>query len=188
MDRVWEMSTNEAYEEAIDKIHTQIECVENLCGMEEEDLLKHMASIESHVADLETRCNHYLKVIAELEKNGRREGLQAAIQELDLTIEQAPFFIKDPEATLELCKWLKSNIQRLLEGDLLPVTDMIPPDLYATISKFFSGDDAKTRLWFNTANPMLGQWSPMRMIEAGRVEKLRQFVGDAMRENGGGEK
>ena len=185
------MSTKEAYQQAITII--------SATG----GIAHDVHPIVAHVADLESRCNHYLTVIAELEKDGRREGLQVAIQELDLTIEQAPFFIKDPEATLELCKWLKGNIQRLLEGDPLPVTDhiadaskkdnpvdatdMIPPDLFATISKFFAGDDAKTRLWFNTANPMLGQWSPMRMIEAGRIWKLRQFVGDAMRENEGGE-
>jgi hypothetical protein len=44
----------------------------------------------------------------------------------------------------------------------------------------FFGDEAKTALWFKTANPMLGGVSPRDMIRFGRYNKLLRFVTEAL--------
>ena len=52
------------------------------------------------------------------------------------------------------------------------------------VAQFFEGDGVKTKLWFQTRNPLLGNLSPRDMIRYGRYEKLRRFVMDALVENG----
>ena len=52
------------------------------------------------------------------------------------------------------------------------------------VAQFFEGDAVKTKLWFQTRNPLLGNLSPRDMIRYGRYEKLRRFVMDALVENG----
>ena len=52
------------------------------------------------------------------------------------------------------------------------------------VAQFFEGDAVKTKLWFQTRNPLLGNLSPRDMIRHGRYEKLRRFVMDALVENG----
>ena len=47
------------------------------------------------------------------------------------------------------------------------------------VAEFFGGDAMKTRLWFQTRNPMLGDVSPRDMIRAGRREQLHRFVLEA---------
>lgn len=44
--------------------------------------------------------------------------------------------------------------------------------IIAILKKFFYGDDAKIEWWLNTRNPLLGDLTPMRMIETGRAPKL----------------
>lgn len=51
------------------------------------------------------------------------------------------------------------------------------------VAQFFKGDVLKTRLWFQTRNPLLGNIAPRDMIRFGRHEKLRRFVMDALLEN-----
>jgi len=46
----------------------------------------------------------------------------------------------------------------------------------------FFNDDVKTKLWFQTPNPMLGNVSPRDMIRLGRYNKLLRFVTQAMEE------
>ena len=46
----------------------------------------------------------------------------------------------------------------------------------------FFNDDVKTKLWFQTRNPMLGNVSPRDMIRLGRYNKLLRFVTQAMEE------
>lgn len=48
-------------------------------------------------------------------------------------------------------------------------------------------DDVKTKLWFQTPNPMLGNFSPRDMIRFGRFDKLRRFVVEAIAEGRGSE-
>ena len=52
------------------------------------------------------------------------------------------------------------------------------------VAQFFAGDIAKTQLWFQTKNPLLGNLSPRDMVRYGRHEKLRRVVMDALTENG----
>jgi hypothetical protein len=54
----------------------------------------------------------------------------------------------------------------------------------ALVAQFFDGDITKTRLWFQTKNPLLGNLSPRDMVRYGRHEKLRRIVMDALNENG----
>ena len=49
----------------------------------------------------------------------------------------------------------------------------------------FFNDDVKTKLWFQTPNPMLDNVSPRDMIRLGRYNKLLRFVTQAMEEGGG---
>jgi hypothetical protein len=49
----------------------------------------------------------------------------------------------------------------------------------------FFNDDVKTKLWFQTPNPMLGNISPRDMIRLGRYNKLLRFVTQAMEEGVG---
>jgi hypothetical protein len=49
----------------------------------------------------------------------------------------------------------------------------------------FFNDDVKTKLWFQTPNPMLGNVSPRDMIRLGRYNKLLRFVAQAMEEGVG---
>jgi hypothetical protein len=49
----------------------------------------------------------------------------------------------------------------------------------------FFNDDVKTKLWFQTPNPMLGNVSPRDMIRLGRYNNLLRFVTQAMEEGVG---
>ncbi len=60
---------------------------------------------------------------------------------------------------------------------------MIPQLYFDKIKKYFNGDTAKTWLWFKTTNPGLGGCSPLDMIKVGRVERLKQFIDNALDEN-----
>ena len=47
------------------------------------------------------------------------------------------------------------------------------------VAEFFNGDAQKVGLWFELANPMLGNISPRNMIRSGRYKRLLNFVLDA---------
>jgi hypothetical protein len=47
------------------------------------------------------------------------------------------------------------------------------------VAEFFGGDARKVGLWFEIANPMLGNISPRDMIRVGRYKRLLNFVIDA---------
>ncbi len=44
------------------------------------------------------------------------------------------------------------------------------------VAGVFGGDADKTRAWFETRNPLLGDASPLDMIRSGRFERLRKFI------------
>lgn len=44
------------------------------------------------------------------------------------------------------------------------------------VLNFFGGDKKKTKLWFSSENPLLGNISPLQMIAVGRSEKLLNWV------------
>jgi hypothetical protein len=60
---------------------------------------------------------------------------------------------------------------------------MIPQAYFDKIKKYFNGDMRKTWLWFTTPNPALGCVSPLDMIKAGRGDKLKNFIDNAIDEN-----
>lgn len=47
------------------------------------------------------------------------------------------------------------------------------------VAEFFNGDAQKVALWFELANPMLGNVSPRVMLRAGRYIRLLNFVLEA---------
>lgn len=47
------------------------------------------------------------------------------------------------------------------------------------VAEYFEGDENKVSLWFELANPMLGNMSPRNMIRLGRYTKVLNFVLDA---------
>src|SRR5580698_4592491 len=47
------------------------------------------------------------------------------------------------------------------------------------VAEFFAGDVQKVGLWFEIANPMLGNISPRNMIRIGRLKRLLNFVLEA---------
>ena len=49
------------------------------------------------------------------------------------------------------------------------------------VAKQFNGDAAKTAVWFNARNPLLGDASPCDMIRLGRYQRLRSFIMQAMK-------
>lgn len=58
----------------------------------------------------------------------------------------------------------------------------IPANLWNVVLDHFRDKD-KTRLWFETKNPLLGDLSPSDMIAIGRVKKLEKFIENAIAEN-----
>jgi len=48
------------------------------------------------------------------------------------------------------------------------------------VANYFEGDLEKTKLWFSTPNPLLGDASPKDMILYGRINKLHKFVLNAL--------
>lgn len=66
----------------------------------------------------------------------------------------------------------KHSLSKEMIADVAVVIDMV--------EKFFGGDVAKTILWFNTKNPMLGGLSPNDMIRLGKYENLRKFITSSM--------
>jgi hypothetical protein len=47
------------------------------------------------------------------------------------------------------------------------------------VADYFSGDVAKTALWFKVPNPLLGNLSPRDQIRLGRYRKVLKFVQSA---------
>lgn len=54
---------------------------------------------------------------------------------------------------------------------------------YIAVLHFFEHDRKKARLWFRTANPLLGDISPRDMVRIGRAWKLARFIRNQIAEN-----
>jgi len=52
------------------------------------------------------------------------------------------------------------------------------------VAEFFAGDAQKVALWFEIANPMLGNISPRTMIRLGKYKRLLSFVLQARESEG----
>jgi hypothetical protein len=53
------------------------------------------------------------------------------------------------------------------------------------VAEFFAGDAQKVALWFEIANPMLGNISPSNLIRMGKQKRLLAYVVSASEENNG---
>jgi hypothetical protein len=51
------------------------------------------------------------------------------------------------------------------------------------VGEFFAGDEHKVALWFEIANPMLGNISPNNLIRLGKQKPPLTFVVSAREEN-----
>ena len=51
------------------------------------------------------------------------------------------------------------------------------------VAKVFDGDKAKTALWFQTPNPLLGEIAPVELIRVGKFDNLRKFIQSAVAPN-----
>jgi len=47
----------------------------------------------------------------------------------------------------------------------------------------FFNDEKKSKIWMVTENPLLGEISPIDMIDAGRFDKLMKFIYTQLEEN-----
>lgn len=56
-------------------------------------------------------------------------------------------------------------------------------NLINLVAQFFEGDAIKTALWFQTANPILGDIPPRDMIRFGRSQKMLKFILNVLSEN-----
>ena len=55
--------------------------------------------------------------------------------------------------------------------------------VFAKVFDHFEHDLEKTKLWFESPNPLLGNVSPNEMIKLGRVYKLAMFIDDSLAMN-----
>ena len=55
--------------------------------------------------------------------------------------------------------------------------------LYKLVYNFLKKDKNKTRLWFYTKNPLIGDIKPIEMIQAGRIGKLLNCVQSCLEGN-----
>jgi hypothetical protein len=53
---------------------------------------------------------------------------------------------------------------------------------YDKVNGFFK-DEEKTKLWMETNNPLLGEISPIQMMQLGRYQKLMQFIDSSLEGN-----
>lgn len=51
------------------------------------------------------------------------------------------------------------------------------------VAKVFDGDKAKTALWFQTPNPLLGEIAPVELIRMDKFDNLRKFIQSAVAPN-----
>lgn len=55
--------------------------------------------------------------------------------------------------------------------------------IYFLVLDFFNGNEEKAFVWFDTENPLLGNITPIEMINIGRIKRLRKFIETSLREN-----
>lgn len=55
-------------------------------------------------------------------------------------------------------------------------------EIVQLVNSFFK-DEEKSILWMNMPNPMLGDLSPIHMMECGQAAKLKRFIETSLREN-----
>jgi hypothetical protein len=99
--------------------------------------------------------------------------------------------VPDYKRIADLTHLSKSDLSRLTgvskasvrfdENIPIPVAERLREiaNIANLVAEFFSGDIQKVSLWFELANPVLGNISPRDMIRGGRYKRLLSFVLDA---------
>lgn len=82
------------------------------------------------------------------------------------------------DALLDFKSCLEAHTGRGEGGEELPIS--IDLYVYEKILNYFNGDHDKTKIWFKTPNPGLGNICPLVMIGLGRTEKLVKFIDDRL--------
>lgn len=82
--------------------------------------------------------------------------------------------------TEQVPRWTISQNPSQLIPCSCSVNDTIQK-IYRLINFHF--DPFKADLWMNVANPLLGDKTPIQMIEEGRAEKLLKFIDNSLDEN-----
>lgn len=97
----------------------------------------------------------------------------------------------DYKRIAELVRLSKSDLSKLAGvalssvrfdvGIPLPVAERLRElaNIANLVAEYFNGDPTKVALWFELANPLLGNISPRDMIRGGRYKRLLNFVLDA---------
>lgn len=98
----------------------------------------------------------------------------------------------DPKHTVDFLGFQKSDVSKATGQPKASIRydERIPAEVRERIqqigniinlvAEYFEGDLQKTRLWFDTSNPLLGNMSPRDMIRYGRYLKLYKFVLSAL--------
>ena len=69
---------------------------------------------------------------------------------------------------------IQSEPSYMILQDLTSISELV--------NSFFK-DDAKTTLWLNTENPLLGNQKPINMVFLGRTKKLEVFIKNQLKGN-----
>ncbi len=100
--------------------------------------------------------------------------------------------MNDPKHSVDFLDFQKSDVSKATgqPQSSIRYDDRMPKEVKQRIleistiinivAEFFEGDLAKTKLWFDTDNPLLGNMSPRDMIRYGRYKKLRKFIYNAI--------
>lgn len=99
-------------------------------------------------------------------KQGEVEAKKVAVF-LDLSAEDMAVVAKIPKDSVRYDQKMP-NEMKLRLTEIAAVCDRV--------ADFFNGDVAKTSLWFQLRNPLLGNLAPKDMIRFGRFDKLMDFI------------
>ena len=98
----------------------------------------------------------------------------------------------DPKSIVDFLEFQKSDVSKATGQPKASIRydERIPAEVRKRIqeigniinlvAEYFDGDLEKTKLWFDTPNPLLGDMSPRDMIRYARHLKLRRFVLSAL--------
>ena len=98
----------------------------------------------------------------------------------------------DPKSIVDFLEFQKSDVSKATGQPKASIRydDRIPTEvknrireignIINLVAEYFDGDLEKTKLWFDTPNPLLGDMSPRDMIRYARYLKLRKFVLSAL--------
>ncbi len=106
------------------------------------------------------------------------EAIVATEERLKDYVERAKAAVTRAQEELGIAK---KNIKEFRESKALLAEE--GPRLVSCrekVEKFFGGDMEKTRLWFKTPNPLLGDVSPDDMISLHKTAKLLAFIEEAL--------